>query len=66
MAPGRIDLLTGLTGLSFDEAWPSRITVPIAGLLVPVLGRDDLLRNKGATGRPQDLADAACLRSRKA
>ena len=65
VAPGRIDLLTGLTGLTFQEAWSSRLTASIEGLSLPVLGRDELLRNKEATGRPQDLADAAWLRSRK-
>ena len=64
VAPGRIDLLTGLTGLTFEEAWPARITTSIEGVAVPVIGREDLLRNKEATGRPQDVADAAWLRSR--
>jgi hypothetical protein len=63
--PGRIDLLTGITGVELDEAWRSRITSAIQGLAVPVIGADDLLRNKEATGRPQDLVDAAWLRSRK-
>lgn len=64
VAPGRIDLLTGLTGLTFEEAWPARMTTSIEGVTVPVIGREELLRNKEATGRPQDLADAAWLRSR--
>ncbi|MBI3458149.1 MAG: hypothetical protein HY002_20435 [Candidatus Rokubacteria bacterium] len=65
VAPTRIDLLTGVSGLTFDEAWPSRISVTLEGLPVPVIGFDELLRNKEASGRPQDLADAAWLRSRK-
>ncbi len=65
VAPARIDLLTGVSGLTFDEAWPSRISVTLEGLPVPVIGFDELLRNKEASGRPQDLADAAWLRSRK-
>jgi hypothetical protein len=64
VAPGRIDLLTGLTGLTFEEAWPSHISARVEGLDVPVIGREALLRNKEATGRPQDLADAAWLRRR--
>jgi hypothetical protein len=64
VAPGRIDLLTGLTGLVFEEAWPGRMMTRIEGIAVPVIGREDLLRNKEATGRPQDLADAAWLRNR--
>jgi hypothetical protein len=64
VVPGRIDLLTGLTGLTFEEAWPSRVVTTVDDLTVPVIGREELLRNKEATGRPQDLADAAWLRSR--
>ena len=65
VAPDRIDLLTGLTGLTFPEAWSSRLTATVEGLPLPVIGREELLRNKEATGRPQDLADAAWLRQRK-
>jgi hypothetical protein len=59
--PNRIDLLTSITGVSFDEAWPHRQEVPIGALTVPVLGRADLVRNKRALGRPRDLADLAAL-----
>ncbi|MBI2469598.1 MAG: hypothetical protein HYV62_17520 [Candidatus Rokubacteria bacterium] len=65
VAPTRVDLLTGVSGLTFDEAWPSRLSVTLEGLPVPVIGFDELVRNKEASGRPQDLADAAWLRSRK-
>ena len=61
MAPSRIDVLTGISGVTFDQAWPSRVTVAIEGLTVPVIGRGDLLRNKAASGRPKDLADLAAL-----
>jgi hypothetical protein len=37
------------------------VTVAVEGLTVPVIGRDDLLRNKAASGRPKDLADLAAL-----
>jgi len=57
-APARIDILTGVSGLSFEEAWPHRTTVRIGELSVAVIGREDLIRNKRATGRPQDLVDA--------
>ena len=59
--PNRIDLLTSITGVSFDEAWPHRQGVPIGALTVPVLGREDLVRNKRALGRPRDLVDLASL-----
>jgi hypothetical protein len=61
VAPRRIDVMTGITGVTFDQAWPSRVTVAIEGLSVPVIGRADLLRNKAASGRPKDLADMAAL-----
>jgi hypothetical protein len=66
VAPSRIDVITGISGVSFDQAWPARITVAIEGLTVPVIGRDDLLRNKAASGRPKDLADLVALGDRRA
>jgi len=61
VAPCRIELLTAIDGVAFDEAWSHRTTVRIGELEVPVLGRDHLIRNKRASGRPQDLADVAWL-----
>ena len=61
VAPRRIDLLTGITGVTFDEAWPRRKEIEIAGHRVPVIGRDDLVRNKRATGRTRDRADLEAL-----
>ncbi|MFN2421854.1 MAG: hypothetical protein ABR527_10860 [Gemmatimonadota bacterium] len=61
VVPNRIDILTAVTGLEFEKAWERRIVVPLDGLEVPVLGRADLIRNKKAVGRPQDVADAERL-----
>lgn len=61
--PRRIDLLTQLSGLQFDEAWRGRVRVTVGGAPVPFLGREALLRNKRATGRPKDLVDVALLES---
>ncbi|MEW6321973.1 MAG: hypothetical protein AB1635_12920 [Acidobacteriota bacterium] len=55
--PGRIDILTELTGLTFDEAWPDRESGRFGDLTVDFLGREAFVRNKKATGRLQDLAD---------
>ena len=63
--PQRIDLLTSITGVGFDEAWSGRNEASIGGLSVPVLGRAQLLQNKRATGRPKDLADVAYLEQSK-
>lgn len=57
--PGRIDLLTELSGLTFEEAWPDRLERPFGELHVPFIGRAAFLRNKHATGRPKDLGDIA-------
>jgi hypothetical protein len=59
--PARIDLLTSISGVTFEEGWATRMTVPIGGLQVPVIGRDRLIQNKRAAGRPRDLADLADL-----
>ncbi|PYR65241.1 MAG: hypothetical protein DMF87_01090 [Acidobacteria bacterium] len=57
VAPGRIDILTDLTGLTFQEAWPDRVRKPFGELAVDVIGRDAFIRNKRATGRAKDLGD---------
>jgi len=61
LAPSRIDLLTSISGVAFDEAWPNRIIVAVAGQEVPTIGREEFIRNKKAVGRPRDLADVAEL-----
>jgi len=55
--PGRIDILTELTGLTFDEAWPEREPGRFGTLTVDYLGKVAFLRNKRATGRAKDLGD---------
>jgi Nucleotidyl transferase of unknown function (DUF2204) len=62
-APNRIDLLTAITGVGFDEAWRAKVSGELDGLPVSFLGLEALLRNKEATGRDQDLADARKLRA---
>ena len=59
--PGRIDILTIVSGLQFDSAWKNRIELTIDDVTFPVIGRSDLITNKRATGRPKDLADIAGL-----
>ncbi len=61
VAPRRIDILTTIDAVEFDEAWLEREEVEVGGLKVPVVGRRHLLRNKRATGRPKDEADAVWL-----
>ena len=59
--PQRIDLLTSITGVSFEEAWPNRISFALEQFRIPVIGAAELIKNKRATGRPKDLIDAAWL-----
>jgi hypothetical protein len=59
--PNRIDLLTSLTGVATDEAFDAKVSAIIDGIPVFVLGKDALIRNKRAVGRPQDLADLSAL-----
>jgi len=61
--PSRIDVLTSIDGVEFTSAWERRVTVDVGGLVVPVIGREDLMHNKSAAGRPQDVADVARLRA---
>ena len=56
--PNRVDLLTGLTGVRFEEAYPKRVVAEIGGLSVPIIDRGSLAVNKRAFGRPLDIADA--------
>lgn len=58
IAPCRIDILTEVTGVAFDEAWANRTLVEIGGAVYPVIGKREYVRNMRATGRPQDLVDA--------
>jgi hypothetical protein len=61
--PQRIDILTSIEGVEFDEAWDERQHVEIEGLNIPVIGRRHLLINKKAISRPKDLGDIAWLES---
>ncbi len=61
--PSRIDILQSIEGVIFDEAWPRRVDEILAGqVLAHVLSRDDLIKNKLAVGRLQDLADVEKIR----
>jgi hypothetical protein len=61
LPPYRIDLLTGLSGVTFDEAWPDRVEDRFGDVPVPFLGRVALIRNKRASGRHKDLGDLESL-----
>ncbi len=66
LPPARVDLLQQIDGVTFDEAWKNRIQGVIEGEIpAAVISRDDLIRNKVASGREQDLLDVKNLRSEK-
>ncbi len=59
--PNRIDLLTSISGVSSEEAFATRVSGELDSIPVFILGRDALIRNKRAVGRPQDYADLDAL-----
>jgi len=65
VVPRRIDIITKIDAVEFDEADSDKIFVDIDDLKIPVLSIDKLIKNKMATGREKDLLDAKLLKKRK-
>ena len=63
VAPRRIDLITKIDGLTYDEASAGKETIEIEGLLIPVISKQNLIINKLATGRTKDKIDADNLKN---
>jgi hypothetical protein len=61
VAPIRIDVMTSIDGVGFDEAWAQRLVARFADVQVPVLSAAQLITNKRSVGRPQDMADVDWL-----
>lgn len=59
--PNRIDILTGISGVTFDEAWNNRDQGKIADIAVFFISRDLLIKNKRAANRDKDQADIKLL-----
>jgi predicted nucleotidyltransferase len=55
--PNRMDLMTSITAVTFEEAWATREYTDLDGVSVPFISKELLKRNKAAVGRKQDLAD---------
>ena len=66
VAPRRIDILTGASGLRFDETFQHSSPIEIEGVQLRIPSIDDLIRNKRASGRTKDLADVEALEALKA
>lgn len=60
--PFRIDILTSIDGLEFDEAWKNKLSLVVDGVSIEVLSKGDLLRNKLAAGRDKDQGDITWLK----
>lgn len=56
--PNRIDILSDIDGVEFDDAYPSRVVARVDDVDIPFVGLQHLLRNKRATGRSEDATDA--------
>jgi hypothetical protein len=65
LPPRRVDILTEIDGITFDQAWTSRVLEKVGDTEVPFLGREALLQNKKASGRTKDLADVEMLEGKK-
>ena len=59
--PIRIDILTAISGVEFDEAWAGRVATRFSDQDVAALSRQHLIQNKRASGRTQDIADVEAL-----
>ena len=60
--PNRIDLMTSIDGVSFADVWKGRVEATYGNTRVFMIGREELIRNKTASARPQDLADLSWLK----
>ncbi|MDY6968922.1 MAG: nucleotidyltransferase [Spirochaetota bacterium] len=63
--PRRIDIITQIDGVNYNDANEDKIVVEIEGLKVPVLSLDKLIINKMSTGREKDKLDVKLLKKRK-
>ncbi len=59
--PVRVDVLMGIPGVDFEQAWQNRVQVDFEGLVVTFISKPDLIKAKLAAGRDQDLKDAESL-----
>lgn len=55
--PRKIQILTGIDGVKFSQAWDKRVEVQLSGLMLKFIGKEDLIINKRESGRPKDRID---------
>ena len=61
VSPRRIDIITHIDGVDFARAYDTKDIIEIEGLKIPFLSKEDLIKNKRATGRERDKLDADYL-----
>ena len=61
LLPIRVDILMGIPGGDFNQAWNRRNDIDFDGLIVHFISKEDLIITKRANGRPQDVIDAILL-----
>jgi hypothetical protein len=61
-APLRIDIVTSIDGVNFKQAWNNRTTGKYGNLKANFISKSDLIKNKRASGRAQDIADVEKLK----
>jgi len=62
VVPRRIDIITSIDGINFNDAWKNKVVAEIGELSIPILAVDDLIENKLSTGRDKDVIDAKRLK----
>ena len=63
VAPRRIDIINSIDGVEFEDAYNDRVIVEIESLPIPVLSKDNIIKNKNSTGRAKDKLDADTLKN---
>jgi len=64
VAPRRIDIITHIDGVSFEEAYKTKESIEIEDIQVPFLSKENLIKNKESTGREKDRLDADYLKKK--
>lgn len=62
-APYRIDILTSIDGVNFDDAWQRKVVGKYGDQVLYFISKEDLIKNKKASGRKKDLDDLSELES---
>lgn len=61
LAPRRIDIITKIEGVNFQNAYSDKREIEVEGIKIPFISKEDLIRNKESTGREKDKLDAKYL-----